>query len=80
MDGATHERRYGHGFPSGAGRRQGLRSRRDISDCDGHVAADIRANVYRVAAAHPIIVDVAEEVQRALSGAVPDGYRVAQFF
>ena len=39
----------------------------DVADRDRDKTPDIHANVTRIAAAHPLIVDMAEQVQRALS-------------
>lgn len=55
---------------------QAFRTLRDVSDRNGHIAPDVGSNVHRIFASHPLVMNVAEKVERAASGAVPGDHRI----
>ena len=49
----------------------------DVFERDWHITSDIDADIDRVPASHPLVVDVAEQVQCALPCPVPCDHRVS---
>ena len=57
-------------------RRQCLGAALDFLERHGHVAPHIDTNIDRVPASHPLVVDVAKQVQCALPCPVPCDHRI----
>ena len=57
-------------------RRQCPGAALDVLERDRYIAPDIDADIDRVPAAHPLVMDVAEQVQCALPGSMPCDHRI----